>query len=409
MSFEIRNVQRLRQNTESAIGVDGTGTLGNFVDTPFVEGTATAVFEQDMNDPEYAQQHKDAQALKIPGLKRCSLSIQMNAAPTGTAVGDGQTALQSPLGELLQVGMGEEHLGTGNNVASGGAVTGAVATSAAGFAQGSMVGFVRDDGIFEVRPIKTISGNTITLRLNFSEAPDTSDVLYSGATYTLAQNPTSTMQFILEGVEPQNRFLMLGMQLASIAIDIPIGFLPRFTFNYQGVNWLKGDACATDLTAQAWALASYVRTAPVHVTGNLFYQDANVVTLPAAVPTPQFNMAMGLSYIPRTSPTHSTNTIASWVRNRTKPIASGDFLVPLEDYTYLDDRTDEILHQMFFQWGVAPGKTFVLDLPAIQVTDWEHLPGNEHALQGISWESTIDANTSGTVDRSTSAFRFGML
>ncbi len=411
MTIEINRVQRMRLNTESSFCADGSATLANYVDVPFVEGSCTALLDREMLNPEYAQQHKYGYPTQLTGLRSCSLTFAVNLAGTGVAAGSATTAVQSPLGEILAAVMGGETLGVGSSVASGGAVTGFVAGSATGLAQGTFAGMLTDNAAvnYEVRPIKTVSGSTVTLRLNYSEAPDTSDIIYSGATYYLTQDPQSSLQVILEGYEQTDRWLLRGLQLESMGLELPIGQLPRMTFTLKGVLWDQGDGTGGVLTGSALGVASYARTSPTHVSGSLFYQTASTVTLPTATAASALVYNPHLSYIPQTSASaQSTDTIARWVADRVAPVMDGSFTVPFEDFSYFDDRDNKTLKQVFLQIGNTQGSTVVIDIPQAQIVNVTRDGGDGIASQTVLWAAQVDDQTSGTGDRSDSPFRIGL-
>lgn len=404
MSIEISRIQRLRVWSESSFATDGTGTLANFVDVPFVEGSLSMDLTQEMLNPEYAQQHLDGRPTQRLGLKRCTLGFSINLAPTGAAAGNATAAQRSPLGVLLRAVMGGEDLGTGSTIND--ATPGASEndwTSASGVQLGSIIGMVTDAGRFEARPVRTRSTNTVTNRLAFSEAPDNSDVAYSSATYFLTQDPQESLQFIVEGAESQDRFVLLGCQASSVSLELPIGQLPRMTFQFQGASWLYGDDAATNLTASALASASYTLTSPVHVVGSVFLQDYDVDTLPSALPVSSITLTPSIAYVPQTSPS-GVQTIARWRRNRTAPALTGSFVVPFETYAHFDERDTLDLKQLFVQIGDSPGNAVALDVPTMQIINVQPTTDDIRGVK-VDFESHLDQRTSGTGDRSKTPFR----
>lgn len=398
----------MRLNTESAFATDGSGTLGNFVDVPFVEGTATVMLERDMLNPEYAQQHLDGRPTQLRGLKRATLTFTLNLAPTGTAASNAVAQVQGALGEILKNVMGGEVLATGTTINdAGAAATDFDVTVATTLDAGQAVG-VSINSILEARPIKVKTASNLTFRYNFSAAPSNGATVNAAATYYLTQDPNTSMQFILEGAEQTDRWTVLGGQLDSMAMEIPIGQLPKITFTLKFANWLYGDDAATNLTGSALGVASYTSVAPVHVTGHFFYTTYSAVTAVTSLPISQFTFSPGLAYVPITSPA-GTQTISRWRRNRVAPVATGSFVQPFETFNQFDHRDDATLKQMLFQWGTAAGSTVLLDIPTAQVVNVQREGGEDVASETVSFECQLDQGTTGTTDQTDSAFRIHLL
>ncbi len=417
MSVELERIQRMRINTESSFAVDGSGTLGNFVDVPFISGSATATRSKQMLDPETAKQHIDAYDTQIVGMDEPpAITFTMGLASTGTSAGNATPQVQSALGELLQVGMGQETLGTGTTVNDAGADADDFdATTVTSLVAGGAIGFLNDLGYLEARPIALKSSSNLLLRYAFSEAPDNSDVLYAFASYSLASNPTGSMQFLLEGVEPQDRWSILGAQMTACSLELPLGGLPRITQTWTGVRWLYGDDCATDLTGQSWAQAGYTNHQPTHAVGHFLYGAYNSPTYAASLGVTQVTAAPAITYSAEvTNPAASTgyavalagsHVQAQWRRTHTAPVCSGTFVLPFQDYTYFDARDSGALKQLLFQIGTTPGECVLLDFRTVQILNVERSGGQDVAMQTVSWACQLDQGTTGTSDLTDSAFR----
>lgn len=415
MSIEISQVQRLRVSTEpsSAFATDRTGTLANFTDVPFVEGSASATLTQNMLNPEHAQQYLDGYPTQVLGTKACQLSFSINLAPTGTSAASTVTAVQSALGIILKATMGGEVLSTGDDVQAGTptATTFDVADAAGNaIAPGQFVGWANSSGNVEARPVKTVSTNAVTLRMGFSAAPSTGNDILGSATYFLGENPDTSLQFILEGVESQDRWVLRGLQLESMSIDLPLGELPRVTFTFQGATWTYGASAATDLTASALSAATYSNVSVIHTTGNFYYQTNSTATLPTALAVSSVSLEPALAYIPVPSPS-GTETISRYRRNRVAPVISGSFTLPYQDTSYFTDRDNKTLKQIVYQLGTVAGSVVALDLPTVQVTDVQKADANSIASQTVSWQAQTDAvSPAGVItDIEKSAFRIAFI
>ena len=127
--------QRMRVAVEAAgtLGVDKTGTLANFIDVPFAEGTAQLTLTQETHNPQQALQDIRDNQVEVLGKKSWSLVFNIPLYSSGVPATQGQAATGGALGRLLKALMGGEHKGQGTIVATGGwanSATGDVATGA---------------------------------------------------------------------------------------------------------------------------------------------------------------------------------------------------------------------------------------------------------------------------------------
>jgi len=413
MSIEVTNVQRLRMYTEfsTAFATDTTGTLAAFSDVPFIEGSAELNLGQVMLNPEHAQQHIDGHPTQVLGIKECTLSFAMNLAPTGTAAANGITHPQSVLGEVLAATIGVESLGVGNGFSTG---TSATNFGIAGntFVNGDFIGApTGTNAAFEIRPMKTSADPACVARMAYSSTPNGAvDTAFGCATYGLGTNPLTSLQFIVEGLETEDRWVTLGMQLESMTIDLPIGELPRMTFSLKGVSWLTGADAAYTSTG-ALAAATYASVDVIKTTGEFLYQTASSPALPTPLNVSSITLTPNIGYGPVKSP-GGTNTVARWRRLRQAPAMSGEFVVPFGDdataITFLNDRDNKTLKQIVFQVGNVAGSSFAIDLPTIQITDLQLGDSEGIRSQTVSFVTQLDSQTteSGTpTDLEQSAFR----
>ena len=410
MSIEIHRIARLRMDTETTFASDLTASLGGFVDVPAIEGSVTLVVTTDVLNPEYLQQHIDERAEGILGRKSARLTFAMNLASTGTAAASGVTAVQGALGEILKAVMGGEDLGVGSTINDAGvAATDFDVTTATGFTAGTAIGVVAG-GVTQWRVIEVVTGFNLTPKLAFSTAPANGAVVNSCASYYLTQNPTGTLQFVLQGAEGNDGWVTLGCQLESMAIDVTSAALPRITFTFLCANWLHGSdaAGAANLDNYTIAAATYSNVSPtVAVDGQYTQQTVNTQTYNATTSRPSVSSetwACSIRYAPVTSPS-GTQTIAQFRRERTAPVITGTFRVPYEGETWFDVRTDREDKAFVRQIGTAAGGTVLLEAATAQVVDVQRVDEGGLAYVEVSWEGRNDTETGGTPDQEESAFR----
>ena len=411
-SIEVSNIARLRMWSESTFASDGTGTLGNYDDVPFIEGTLTAVLGQEMPHPAHAQQHVDGWSTRIAGLKSCKLSFAMNLAPTGTASGDAVAHSQSALGRLFKAVFGGQTLSTGDTVSANAGASKTVFTAAGtGVVAGDVVGILRGaSAAYEMREVESEAADVVTTKLEFSNAPVVSDILYSSATHYLTQNPTESLQFIAEGLATGDRWVLLGMQLESLALENTIGQIPRATFGFQGVSWLTGQDAAYTSTS-ALAAASYTNVSVIHAVGELLLQTLGTSTRPTPTKASSIAITLNLGYGKVTSPS-GTQAVASWRRLRTAPVATAVITMPYAE-SETSNESDWLLARdaitrkmMSLQFGNVQGKSILITLPTCVITDYQLGDAGGIRSEIVTLEAQTDGDVgSSTTDQALSAFR----
>lgn len=411
MSKEIENIKRIRAYEEpnGSFAEDHTGTLGDFIDMPFVEGSTSLTLTQQMLPPEDLQQRQDDFSLDVLGHRRATFQGDLNLSPTGTAAGNATAAVHGPVGRLLKAIMGGENLGTGTTVDDAAAGAGSFdVASAAGLDEGGAIGWVNANGEMEVREIDDITGTTLTLSADFSAAPADNDTIYAAATYYLTpsngDNATS-LQFIVEGLESDDRWLLMGGQAESVSLNVSPstdGVIPRMTVNITFATWLEGANASTDLTASNLADATYSNYDAIALNdGELSYVNPSVSTalhVSAVEFSPQF------SWEPVTSPS-GTESILQWIRRHSTPALQGSFTLPYEDRGFITDRDTRAERRVQFQIGRTAGESVTLMAPQCQITDVQRVDSEGLAGQQVSWKSRVDANKTETGDLQRTAFR----
>src|SRR5688500_1832643 len=255
MSVEVHSLQRVRVDVEAAGSylTDGTGTLGNYEDVP-CQGVAQVTLTRDENDPMIVQQFLDQHSEKVVGRRSWSLSFTCNLASTGTAAGSTVAAISDVLGTMLKAVMGGENLSTGTTVNdAGAAVTDYDLTATAGWVSG-VVGGTTISGAVQWRPVKTLAGSNITHALATTAAPANGAVVYGSACYSFTEDPDTSLQFIVQGAEGNDGWVLLGGQ-GSFSINIPRTGIPTVSFQFSGPYWLHGSECAGSASLDAYTLA----------------------------------------------------------------------------------------------------------------------------------------------------------
>jgi len=417
VSIELHNVQRIRVWSESSFAFDGTGTLANYTDLPIREGTAQMTLTRDSLDPQQNVQSRFEYREEVLGKRSATLTFVMNLAPTGTAANASTAAITSGLGRLLKAVMGGETLGQGStSPAMSSAINPAVATGhGSRFTAGGVMGWVNSSGVLEVREIESVSGDTVTLKHAFSAAPADGNVLFNAATYFLTEDPTESLQFIVEGAESDDRWLLLGGQAVGgmqIAIDPTGAQLPSVTFNFTFADWKDSTETTASLTGTI-GTATYSAYEPIvgHAGEfRAFTVGASTLSTSSLVHVSALAFTPAVSYAPVTSP-NGTNTVLRWRAARAAPPCEGSFTTPYESLTWFTGRNSRTDYSLMYRMGTAAGSTVVITAPTVQAINPQRVAdASEIAAQTVQWKARRDTDVgSSTTAQAKSPWRIHIL
>jgi hypothetical protein len=375
MSIEVHSVQRIRGFQEATFGADSSGSAGSFTDLPIVEGSATVTVTRDELDPGQLVQSRLEGRERVLGKRSATLSFQLNLAPTGTAAASGVSAVTSALGLVLKNVMGAEVLGTGSAASTGSTasvVNVSVGTGTRWANPGTLMGWANAAGVVEWREVESRSTDAITLKRGFSGSPANGNTLFQAATYHFTENVTTSMAFIVEGLESDDRWLLTGCQAVggmTIALDLTGGAIPRVTFNFTAARWYASDETSSGLTGTL-GTATYSAYNPiVGETGNFEVWTVGAATFSTAQSIHVSALAFEpqATFIPYTSP-NGINTIRQWVaaRNMDAPV-QGSFTLPYESNVWFNHRNNRSDLACQYVAGVAAGSAVILSCPTIQI------------------------------------------
>lgn len=412
MSIEVHAVGRIRAYSEATFAADASASLASFFDVPAREGSATIELVTDSHDPQQMVQRVGQYRKEVLGKRSAKLTFTINLAPTGTAASNGVSSVTSAMGRLLKASMGGEALYEGS-VAAGGSTASVINVSTGDgsqWAAGKAMGRVNSSGQLEVREVESVSTDAVTLKYAFSGAPSTSDPLYGAATYYLTEDPTESLQFLVAGVESDDRWLLLGGQLTAIAMAIdPTGAaLPSLQLTYEFASYLESDETAATVTGSI-GLASYSNYLPiVGHAGDLRCVTVGQVTML----TSHRVHASAIAFTPKiqfgrvTSPS-GTQTVLRWRRQRIAPACEGSWTEPFQDlgrWQTRDARTDKAI---WYQMGRTAGQSILLSCPTVQIVNPQRAAdGAGFAAQTVAWKAREDEDVaSATTDLALSVLR----
>lgn len=396
MSIEISSVQRLRAVVESTFGADATMSIMSFVDVPANEGSIQATITTDELDPMQVVQSRFEGRERVLGKRSATLQFAINIAPTGTAAAEDISAVSGALGVLLKAALGGENLGIGTVADSGSTATVVNVASGDGsrFAAGGALGWVNSSGVLETREIESVSADAITLKHGLSASPTASDAIYNCATYYLTEDPSQSLQFLLQGAEAQDMWLLVGGQAVggvTLAFDVTGVALPTATFSFTFAGYYEQDEM---INPPAIGTASFSNYAPiVGHAGSLrvFTVGAATLTTSSLVHCSALTFTPKISFVPVTSPS-GTNTIYRWRAGRANPPMEGSFTTFYDSLTWFQARDAKSDRDINYQFGVAAGSSVMISAPTVQILNPQRADAGEIASQTIAWAARRDTD-----------------
>jgi len=418
MSIEVHSVQRVRAIIESAgnFAVDQTSSpgLASFFDLAIREGSGQLVLTRDSLDPQQLVQSRVEYRKEVLGKRSATLAFTLNLAPTGVvANASTSTVLSSELSILAAI-FGGSTSGTAGSTSS----TGSSATvinvqtgHGARFAVGSALGWVNASGVLETREIESISTDAITLKHALSGSPADTNVIYNCVTIHYTEDPATSVQMLVEGVESDDRWLLLGGQAVGgvqLAIDPSGQALPGLTINMTFADWKQSDETAGTVTGTI-GTATYSNYLPiVGHAGELrvFTVGASTLNTSSLVHCSALAFAPAVAYGPVTSPS-GKNTIFRWRASRAAPPCTGSWTAPYEALTRWTERNNRTDKAVFYQMGAAAGQTVLLSAPTVQLVNPQRVAdGADIAAETIEWKARRDTDVgSSTTELAKSPFR----
>jgi hypothetical protein len=374
--------------------------LGNFLDVPMVEGSAQVTLTQETQNPQQALQDVRDYQEEVIGKKSWSLTFNVPFHPSGVAATSGVTATGGYLGVLLKAIMGGEHKGTGTTIATGGwanSASGDVATGT-NLRAGGLFSMADTAGIVHSREIQSVTSATINLKVGLPFAPASGASVGTAATYFWTQDPDTSLQFVVESYEQQDRWVCMGGQgtfTQTLSLD---GTVPMIQFTITGTNWLEGDEAAGSANIHGTTLgnATYANYEPItgHV-GRLLVQTVGTATYSGAtVDVNEITMTPGFEKTAVTSPSGSQG-ILRWRLTRaggTAPV-EGTFGTYFTGYGNWDARDTKADKMIAYSNGVSFGKITVVAAPTVQFVDVQKADADNVAGEVVTYRGRLDEDT----------------
>lgn len=410
MSYEIESLKRVRYSIEPAgsYAQNRTSNLANFFDIKVSE--ATMEINTEMLENATMMQRLDKYMSKIVSRRRCNMSLTSYLNGKGTAVtGTGTiTVGDNPNVDILTAVMGGQSgiNGAGATAYSSGKYT---VDSPVG-APGGVFGIADPNGLIEAMRIDNYNSTTaFTASATFDGFnPASGSVVYGGATCYLTRDPNTSLQFLVEGADADNKFTLMGLQ-GGFGISIPIGELPTISYNFEnGADWASGS-----LTAGSLEQAVYDDAVPPPFVDGLVWcvqrtSGSATVNQQIRMDVQSIELTPNISYLDVTSE-KGVNNIVRKRRNRSVPALSGKMVVYFNDdannpigagefnwfnilnqtSTYTSEISSKAI-ALAIQVGKTAGNIVFIYLPKIQVTSVQRVDAGGLAGLEVSFDAMED-------------------
>lgn len=424
-SYEDIKLRRARVAIEAAgaatFAVDQTASPSNFQDLPLIEGSVQPTRDQAHLNPAALQQYMDGRESEFLGPKSCKLNASMLLASHGLDLDGTTTAANRPVmsgtGLVWPFAMVMGTILGGFNIEPGGiaggqtkalsgiSTTGCVITANHGarFLPGSPIAFKNPTtNLYEVVPVKTVSTDTLTFKQALSFTPSVNDVIRTGPTLFLAEDPTTTLQLWIEGNHDYDKYAYLGLQ-GGFSLDTPIGGLPKVNLQLAGPSWVRE-------TNSSLAAATYLRYSPVAM-----YDSVCRVSTVGSTTTTNVPHA-GISYQPQISYSDITAPAGVMTVLRKRRMRQ-DTALKLGIETYWDNSYDwDTAHDSRLQLCVtqqigsaAPGSIIFIEAPTVQVQPPQEKAQNGKAGRTISAVGRLDQELGQATALARAPFRISFL
>jgi hypothetical protein len=407
MSIELDVLRSLWVGEESSYGVSLAGSFPmGFKAMPYKEGSAQMTQPQAMLDPMTGKLYADGHSLKVLGPRNGgTVSFETALHSHGVdlnGINTAPTIYTWPLFLMLKTIMGgsvtPSNPAASTLVAAGSTATVVNVTAGHGsrFVAGGAIA-VTISGALEVREVLSVSTDAVSVKQAFSTAPTAGQAIKGCITVYMTEDPATSLQFICEGLESDDRRVMLGMQ-GSFTIAAALGELGTVGFNLTGCDW-------ANLGSASPNAVSYTNFSPMAAIAAELTVPTVGSTTRNALAQSAMTFEPGITYAPQKSGL-GIQTVGRMKRQASRPLIKGSFTVPFEDLTYYTARTNRTSLAVFQQIGNAAGSTVLISAPTVQVVDVQRAASGEGISgQTVTWEGRHDEALGGSSELLRSAFR----
>jgi hypothetical protein len=385
-------------------------TQAQFAHFPYEEGTLQAVVGQEMLDPLKGKIRLDGHDEKILGVKSCTLALATMLASHGQDLDGDVTPVTNSTWALLRVL--QAVMGGSVTTTNESAQTVVVATNttttvvdctaghpANRFQIGGVIGCEVTSGstALELREIKSISGDEVTVKEAFSAAPVTGTAVRGGTTVYLTEDPATSLQAWIESREATDSLKLRGLQ-GGMSLTLPVGGRGQVAFSLAGAGWAReGSSAAT--------VPTYVDCSPFALNPFQLHMPTIGATTLVEIAQAEASIEPQITYAPQRSGA-ATETVARMRRQPSRPVVSGSWLAPYEDDTWYTGWANKTDYAIFAQLGSVAGSCMLISCPTVQITEVVPAVTGEGIVgQRVSWEGRHDAELAAATEVGYSAMR----
>lgn len=353
------------------------------------------------------------------GLASWELTFDTYLHSHGQTLSDSTAYDQSTdyLGFLLAKGLGGEtaHATAANSaIASGAATTGFVVGSGDGaqFLAGQACAVNPNSlGYYEAREILSRSTDTLTVKVVFSQAPTTSDVVLGGqTTYAPQATPlTEGVHFVGLGHDANDQVILANGCCTGFVLTVKTGQLPTIRWTWRGVGFLR-------TTGHTFLGGTFNGAACKVVKNSELLISSIAGTTRVEQHAPDYNYQIALRRVPWGSPSGQEGELETVHLGCT---VGADITLPFDStrgapftWAYATGGEAGTRYQWMQQYGrTTPGEIVLLSLPTLDVAD----EPQKVDLAGLSAVKTMfqgdtdSAISGGTTDLAKANFRIHRL
>lgn len=391
------------------LGIEAAGAHGvaltfpdDFLPFPYQEGSLQWKNLRRTGNPKTAKLLLDGHDQHVLMQKRCTSSFATALHSHGVdmaGVAAAPSEASWALGLLLKTTMGglaARASGGATTVQAGSTTTVVNVTAGRGgdfFADGVLAcQTVSGSSALEARPIQSISTDAITVKEAFSATPVTGTSARGGVTVYPTEDPSTSVQAVIEGNEQDDRVVHYGLQ-GGHKINVPVGApdgdgevqLPTMSFDLMGGGWARG-------TPGAPQTVSYSMYEPIANVASELTTPAFGVSTRVHVDDAAFALEVAIAYKAITTGLASglADNVLRQRRQASRPLVKGNFLTVFESTAWESIRDARTPTSIYKQIGNLAGGGMLIDVPRAQITDVQPADNNGATGQLVSFEGRHD-------------------
>lgn len=410
MTQVIETIRRLRASQEAAGSFGTEISISNFNDIYAIEDGVKLSLNRPMESPGINQQHLDGTPSKVFLAKSAQLDFATNlsACTVRAPAGHHTPSTHVRDGDLWHVAMGGRVASDGVTVASASSSSVFTLNTGHGLAEGCCVALpTGTGGALEMRVVKTVSTNTITVKMALSSTPTSGMICYGTTSYFMDHLDGSTvksLQMTYEGQSTLDKWLLRGGQLQSPpSLELNPGGIPKAKWSWMFAGYNKANGVDATMNLNTFgdqnltdAGINAVVDSELRIVG-----AATTALTSTLVHAPQITVTPAMKYVAHKSPA-GLNNIVGWVRDHTGPVVTVEFVVPYQDDTWFTRRDAETPLAFYYQIGMTvAGGGVLIDIPNCYVDDVQRDSVDNIAALRVTMYARLDAYT--TTNSNTSA------